>query len=267
MFESMKGSCKIFFCFYILFSLIILQRSDAQDKVLYEGEELKYVVYYGFIELGEVKLKLVSIREYGDDMFIGASCEMRSYKGIPLVDLDSKFESDMIYKDGELYSKEFRGIDKKEDGTVEINYKFEYDSGFVRVLKKYKGKVEIDKKMEFDKNLKFQDGLSLFYQARLNSFKAESRMIPVFMNESETSVNYFFSTVPEEIDADKFDKEILCTKCSGVANFVGVFGLTGEFAGWFSKDYARVPISAQMNVIVGNINLELDSYVRKDWRP
>ncbi len=250
-----------------MLSIMFLQFAEAQEKVLYEGEELKYVVFYGFIELGEVKMKLVSIRESGDIKFVTASCEMRSYTGIPFVELNSKFESDMIYKDGEIYTKEFRATDKKEDGTVEIDYKFEYDSGYVKILKKYKGKVEIDNRMEFDKNLRFQDGLSLFYQARLNSFKTDSRMIPVFMNESETSVNYFFSTLPEEIDFEKKDREVLCVKCSGMANFVGVFGLTGEFAGWFSKDHARVPISAQMNVIVGNINLELDSYTRKDWQP
>ncbi|MBK6505329.1 MAG: DUF3108 domain-containing protein [Ignavibacteria bacterium] len=252
---------------FVILSIMFLQSAEAQEKVLYEGEELKYVVYYGFIELGEVKMKLVSIRESGNVSFVTASCEMRSYSGIPFVELESKFESDMIYKDGEIYSREFRAIDKKKEGTVEINYKFEYDSGFVKILKKFKGKVEIDKRMEFDKNLRFQDGLSLFYQARLNSFKTDSRMIPVLMNESETSVNYYFSSLPEEIDFEKRDMDVLCVKCSGMANFVGIFGLSGEFAGWFSKDYARVPISAQMNVIVGNINLELDSYTRKDWQP
>ncbi len=241
--------------------------SAAQEKTLYAGEELKYVVYYGFIQLGEVNLKLVSISEIGNEQIVKASCEMRSYSGIPFVELNSRFESEMVYKDGEIYSKEFRATDKKEDGAVEIRYSFVYDSGYVNVLKKYKGKVEIDEKIKFDKNLRFQDGLSLFYQSRLNSFKPESRLVPVFMNESETSVNYFFSTKPEEINVEKFDKDVFCLKCSGTANFVGVFGLTGEFAGWFSKDHARIPVSAQMNVIVGNINLELESFVRKDWQP
>ncbi len=241
--------------------------SAAQEKILYAGEELKYVVYYGFIQLGEVNLKLVSISEIGNEQIVKASCEMRSYSGIPFVELNSRFESEMVYKDGEIYSKEFRATDKKEDGAVEIRYSFVYDSGYVNVLKKYKGKVEIDEKIKFDKNLRFQDGLSLFYQSRLNSFEPESRLVPVFMNESETSVNYFFSTKPEEINVEKFDKDVFCLKCSGTANFVGVFGLTGEFAGWFSKDHARIPVSAQMNVIVGNINLELESFVRKDWQP
>ncbi len=251
----------------MFFSLLSAIDSAAQDKTLYAGEELKYVVYYGFIQLGEVNLKLNTISENGNEQIVRASCEMRSYSGIPFVDLNSKFESDMIYKDGEIYSKEFRATDRKEDGIVEIRYSFMYDSGYVYVLKKYKGVVEIDEKIKFDKNLKFQDGLSLFYQARLNSFKPESRLVPVFMNESETSVNYFFSTKPEEIDVEKFDKKVFCLKCSGTSNFVGVFGLTGEFAGWFSKDYARIPVSAQMNVMVGNINLELESYKRKDWQP
>ena len=258
---------KIRLLLFVFLSIANSITLTAQDKTLYAGEELKYVVYYGFIQLGEVKLKLNTISENGNEKTVKASCEMRSYSGIPFVDLNSNFESEMIYKDGEIYSKEFRAIDKKKDGTVEIKYNFVYDSGYVRVLKKYKGIVEIDEKIKFDKNLKFQDGLSLFYQARLNSFQPDSRQVPVFMNESETSVSYFFSTKPEEIDVEKFDKEVFCIKCSGTANFVGVFGLTGEFAGWFSKDHARIPVSAQMNVMVGNISLELESYIRKDWQP
>ena len=43
----------------ILFLLMCLNVEDSfsQDKVMDVGEELNYVVYYGFIKLGEVNMK------------------------------------------------------------------------------------------------------------------------------------------------------------------------------------------------------------------
>lgn len=238
----------------------------GQDKVIMKGEELRYIVYYGFIEIGEVKMKVISEEPSESGRLVTASCEMRSFEGIPFVELDSRFESDMIIKNGEIYSREFRAVDRKEEGTVEVRYNFNYDSGYVKMLKTYKGKTEVDGRLEFDKRLRFQDGLSLFYQARINSYSNDNRQVPVFMNEAETNVSYFFSTVTEELELDELDAVVNCLKCSGMAAFVGVFGLTGEFAGWFSSDDARVPVMAKMNVLVGNVTLELVSYKRTGWR-
>ena len=128
------------------------------------------------------------------------------------------------------------------------------------------GKIERDEKIKFNSNVKFQDGLSLFYLARLNSFSSENFLIPVFMNEVETSVNYYFSTKSEDVSISIADNDINSVRCNGVANFEGIFGLTGEFIGWFSNDDARVPVKSQLNVTIGSITLELDSYKREGWR-
>jgi hypothetical protein len=173
----------------------------------------------------------------------------------------------MAYDDKQLYSKRFKATEYKEDAVVITEYRFNYDSDFVYVNKTNKGKTERDEKINFNKNIKFQDGLSWFYNARLNSFSAENFLIPVFMNETVTSVNYFFASLPEEVSISLFDDDINGVRCNGNANFVGVFGLTGEFAGWFSNDEARVPLKSQLNVVIGNITLELDSFKRKGWKP
>ncbi|MBX7041661.1 MAG: DUF3108 domain-containing protein [Ignavibacteria bacterium] len=253
------------FAVLMFFLLSVSSVVKSQEQVFTEKEELNYIVSYGFIELGEVRIEINSVSQRNGAKHITASCDMKSYSGIPLVELDSRFESDMIYSGGELYSKEFRAVDRKKEGVVEIRYVFEYDSGYVRVKKKFRGATEIDKNMEFDRNLRFQDGLSLFYLSRLNSFETRSRQIPVFMNESEATVSYYFSAVPEEVELDEIGVDVNSIKCTGSANFVGVFGLTGEFAGWFTDDNARVPVMAKMNVLIGNVTLELKSYVRKGW--
>ena len=250
----------------LAFILFLNTNIYSQSEVLSEGEELNYVVYYGFIKLGEVNMNITGKKVENNITTYFARSEMKSYKGVPFVNLNNVFESDMEFKENELYSKRFKAIEFNEDGKVVIEYIFNYDSNFVKVKKDYNGKTEIDKTIPFNKNVKFQDGLSLFYKARMNSFSGDNFLIPVFMNETETSVNYYFSATKENISISMFDEDIKSVRCNGVANFEGVFGLTGEFAGWFSNDRARVPLKSQLNVLIGNITLELDSYKRNGWK-
>lgn len=251
--------------FLIIFSSVV--KSHSQSRVLSEGEELNYIVYYGFIKLGEVKMKVTGKFSEKEKNIFTAKASMKSYKGIPFVSLNSMFESDIVFDGKEMYSRRFKATEYNDEGEITIEYKFNYDSQFVYVHKVNKGKVERDDIIHFNKNVKFQDGLSLFYSSRLNSFSAENFLIPVFMNEAETSVNYYFSAKAEEISLSVLDDDVSAVKCNGVANFTGVFGLSGEFAGWFSNDDERVPLKSQMNVIIGNVTLELDTYKRTGWKP
>ncbi|MBL8008432.1 MAG: DUF3108 domain-containing protein [Ignavibacteria bacterium] len=250
-----------------LFSLIISGESISQRNVLSDGEELSYVVYYGFIKLGEVNMKLHKGTEEKGNTVYYAKSEMKSYSGVPIVSLNTVFESDFIFDGKDLYTKRFFATEYHDDGIITIEYKFYYDSSYVYVRKVNRGNVEKDERINFNTNIRFQDGLSLFYKARISSFTTDNHMIPVFMNESETSVNYFFSESKDEVSIDITDNDVRCTRCTGNVNFEGVFGLSGEFAGWFSDDNARVPLKAQLNVIIGNVTLELDSYKRKGWNP
>ncbi len=251
----------------IISIFIFAHKILSQEKVFLEGEELNYVVSYGFIKLGEVKIDLLTRKIENDKVIYSARSTMKTYDGIPLISLNSVFESEMVYDGKEIYSKRFKAMEYKNDGLVTIEYKFNYDSDYVNVHKENKGKTERDENIKFNKDIKFQDGLSLFYKSRLSSFSSENFLIPVFMNEKETSVNYYFSSVNDEISISLFKNDINTKKCDGVANFTGVLGLSGEFAGWFSNDEARIPVKSQMNVVIGNITLELDSYKRTGWAP
>lgn len=261
-----SGYSKILiWCIILLSTISSFNVVMSQSKVLQVGEELNYTVNYGFIEIGSVTIKLTGKKTVGSNEIYTSTCTMRSNKGIPFVDLNSNFESEMLYNGNDLYTIRFKATEVKDDGKMEIEYKFHYDSNYVYVLKNNLGNIEIDKNIPFNQNVKFQDGLSLFFKSRLNSFSSENFMIPVFMNESETSVNYYFNTQKEEVFVPVFDEDLNSFRCNGVANFEGVFGLSGEFAGWFSDDEARVPLKSQMNVIIGSVTLELNSFKRNGW--
>ena len=53
----------------------------------------------------------------------------------------------------------------------------------------------------------------------------------------------------------------------GFAYFTAVFGLTGDFSGWFSNDTAKIPLRAKLQVKIGSVSLELKCWKRKNWKP
>ena len=63
------------------------------------------------------------------------------------------------------------------------------------------------------------------------------------------------------------DYDISSNFVDGVSYFKAVFGLTGDFSGWFSNDAAHIPLKAKLEVEIGNVTLELKSWKRKNWSP
>jgi hypothetical protein len=128
--------------------------------------------------------------------------------------------------------------------------------------------LERDDTIKFDKLPKYQDGLSVFYNARVGSIKPKPYRIPVYMNEEESNVNYSFNMNEDVVSVEGIDYDISTIKIEGIALFKkAIFGLTGEFIGWLSKDLSRVPVKAQFNVLIGKITMELSSYKKAGWKP
>lgn len=256
-----------FLVLLLFISFTSAQNAHAQHEVFQQGERLTYVAYYGFIALGEFTSEVVSVRDSAGLKIVKAVCEMKSYSGIPLVTVNSRYETEMIFDGRDVHSRFFTSVDYRDEDKFESYYSFDYVRGIVKMRGIRNGTVEVDRPEEFDKNLRFQDGLSLFYQARLSSYSAENQMIPVFMNMAQTSVSYFFSSKKVDIEVDVLEKDLQALRCEGNAKFKAILGLTGEFEGWFSNDKARVPLEAQLNITLGSISLELKSFSRNGWNP
>lgn len=244
---------------------------SQQDKILEIGEELNYSVYYGFIKLGEVKFKITGKGKEGKKDSFTSTASIKSFESIPLVNINYIFESIMMYDKSEVHSTKFTATEFKEKSITNIYYTFDYDDKMIRTVKEVDGKEEGKNDFKLDKEKMYQDGLSLFYNARLQSLNDKIKEtggrynVPVYINEKESSVRYSFNTRPESVEIDMVDYDVKCIRVAGVADFVGVFGLTGEFAGWFSDDESRVPIKAKFNVTIGSITLELTSFKKRNW--
>jgi hypothetical protein len=237
----------------------------ASERELFVGEEITYVVKYTLLKLGEIKLKVLSKKVVNGKNVYSTIAFMDSYNGIPFVGLHQQYESKI---NSNFFSDYFRGINKSPEMTVFSDYFFDYSKWHVRVKR---GKINpyqlwVDTTGKVENQL--QDGLSLFYYARVNvGQKNKSEIVPCFVNEKKvtTRINYYDKVQSVTIDA--VDYPVATYRLDGETNFVSVYGLTGYFEGWFSKDDARIPIVAKMNVIIGRVTLELIHWKRPGWNP
>jgi hypothetical protein len=76
----------------------------------------------------------------------------------------------------------------------------------------------------------------------------------------------FYNEVTD-VSVDAADYDIECVRLDSETNFIGIFGLTGYFVGWFTNDEASIPVVANMKVIIGNIKLKLVKWKREGWMP
>ena len=228
------------------------------------NEELLYEVSYAFVKLGTVRIKTLNHYDKNGKQVYKAIAFMDSYK-IPLISLHSIFESEM---DETIYAHQFIASELDEGEWRYTKYDFNYNRDKVFCERGYpsnkrspiKDTVSLDKKL-------MQDGLSLFFKARQTLYSQKPENIPVFINEKKENTNIEYPCKREtiEIEAVKYPIDVLYFK--GKATFVGVFGLTGDFQGWFSNDAARIPIFARMTVILGSVKVELKSWTRTNWAP
>ncbi|MCB0722231.1 MAG: DUF3108 domain-containing protein [Ignavibacteriae bacterium] len=251
---------------------LLINNGYSQEKVMEVGEELKYKVYFGFIPLGEVTFKVnTTYAENGKNHYT-AKAQIKSLDDIPFVNVNYIFESVMVLdevdKEKKIYSDKFTSSEFKEKTITATQYDFNYKEKYIKVQMDKDGmEVQDFRKVPIDSNTYFQDGLSLFYDARIHSFANKNFNVPVFINEQISSVKYSFNINQDVTSTGNIDYDVSVIKVAGVADFVGVFGLTGEFVGWLSNDDLRIPIKANFNVQIGSISLELYSYKRKGWNP
>lgn len=265
-----------FFRAVLLFSLIIYfsgfsinhhpfagQKSLSSAKEMQVGEEIVYVVKYAFIKLGELKLVILEKKQNGKETYFRTKVYIDSYSGIPFVDIHQIFES---YFTTGNYSLFFRATEKEKNYIKFTEYNFDYNKNKVFVKKGKYNPFQIWADSSASINAKFQDGLSIFYYARMNSGQRKNAVVPCFVTEKfETMTINFYNSV-ENISIDAVDHEIPCTRLDGNTTFRGVYGLTGEFEGWFTNDVYAVPTIAKMHVYIGSVSVELIRWKKQGWQ-
>jgi hypothetical protein len=228
------------------------------------NEELNYEVSYSFIKLGTVKIKVLDRYKKGNRTVYKTIAYIDSYN-VPLVSMHNVFESEI---DEDFYSHQFIGSELIDKQWRYTKYIFNYAQNKAFMEHGFQSKNSIDWRDTADlKNRKYQDGLALFFYSRGTLFSQKDINVPVLIADKCETTLIKYPSENEEVEIDAVNYPIDVLKFEGRADFIGIFGLTGKFRGWFSNDEARVPIIARMNVIIGSIYIELKTWNRPGWYP
>ena len=154
------------------------------QKIIDVGEEITYVVKYLAFEIGEIKLIVQKEQIDGIDTVYSAIAYINSYEGIPFVDLHQIYETKF---DTKQISKYFKGSILAEDTTY-TKYHFNKNKNNIRIIKGRERTNEVwtDSTLTYDRD--YQDGLSLFYFARMRTGHQRKVNVPVFINEKLLTV-------------------------------------------------------------------------------
>ncbi len=237
---------------------------DSAGTILSVGEELIYNVSYVSVNLGQVRVRILEKRtEQGRNVYV-AQANIDSYAGVPFVDLHAVFDNSM---DERMHTTWFRSKIRGDQGVDTVSYLYEYPDRRLVVVKR---PAPGDGKPANDTlaiESFYQDGLSILYYARQEAASRKQVSVPTVVSEKKgtTSFDFLAERTSEEIDAVDYPVDVVHFK--GEAGFVGIFGLTGEFEGWFSNDDARIPIVGKMKVLIGSVRIELMKWNRGGWNP
>jgi len=248
----------------VLFITVPLLAAAQPVPTMYlVGEELTYNVRFSFIDLGQIKI--TTVRAVTGEGYRGyfTRATIASYKSIPFISAEAIFESVV---DSGSFSRTFLGRSREGDDWSFSRYTFLYDRG-IGLMDIGANDSVITKRDTMALPGKVQDGLSLFFYAREYLFAGKPLSVPTIIREKKAQTTIDFRTERESVEIDAVDYPIDTQHFLGSADFVGFYGLTGSFEGWFTNDAARVPIMAKMQVFIGNVTIELMEYKRTGWTP
>ena len=259
-----------------LVSLVLLMTSDGDTGRAVEGpplaqasavvaqeEELEYEVSWTFISLGIVRL-------HGrPDRTVDAW--MDSHENLPYVDLHSVYHSEM---DSLLFSRGSQSVDRQEDGSWKgMMYVYDLDNNRV-IVEHTKHRAAdapphalVKRDTLMLPNVRFMDGLSIAYSARALAHTKKSATMPTVLMGKLGETTFYLPGENTTVDLDAVAYPVRAIAVEGTTSVVGIFGMSGDFTGWFSDDAAAVPLKGKLNVLIGSVTVELTRWNRKNWTP
>ncbi len=266
----MRYLAAIFFGSVVL--LVCLSGARLPDSlasvstVMIPGEELVYEVKWAFIKLGRIRVLTMQSEEAG----VYRSVAYSDSYDLPFVDFHAYSTSEM---DSTLFSIGSSLFEKNQDRWQRQLYyfdrstrKFVIEQAYVNELHQLPVPSATYDTLQLSYE-RFQDGTSILYFARANIHSRRSIAVPTLVRGKAGRTEFYLPAehTTETIDAVPYPIRVV--QLEGRADFEGIFGLTGDFIGWFSDDAAAVPIKAKMKVILGSINIELIDWKRPGWSP
>ncbi len=241
------------------------------DDFRFSSEYLEYDVYWKFLNLGKIK---VWTKVYGDSVY--STIQVKSNPYIFFVSVDYTFESK--FHKGKMFDSELYVYEVKDGIPLKTIFSREDEFIVAKQIDARNGDLKGQKSLNYYD--KYYHGITAFFAARILCGTGVSVYLPLLFATEEKNeyppfvmriekVRFDFPDEREEVEISTFKSEVKTIKFSGYASFVSkeLAGVTGEFAGWLSDDWARVPIKATFNTFLGVVRLELSKWEKDEWKP
>jgi hypothetical protein len=230
--------------------------------VLADEEEYIYEVSWSIFKLGTIRIK--SFRDFHAEAFID------SYEGLPMVDLHSVHFSVM---DSSFYSRGSRSLEKKGEQWWGLDYHYDLPARKILIDETYQKDpytTPTSRQTKDTLNLpdaNFIDGLSIGFFPRRFVQTNQTVVVPTILYGKLGNTTFYFNRKVVDEDIDALDRPVRAVEVEGTTDVEGIFGMTGDFVGWFSDDSLGVPIKGKLKVLLGNVTVELIKWNRKGWNP
>ncbi|RPH38187.1 DUF3108 domain-containing protein [bacterium] len=234
----------------------------SSREIINEGEEYVYEVSWTVFKLGTIHLK-VSPR-------YTVEARVNSYPSVPFVDLHSAHYSEM---DSSFYSIGSHTAEKRENDWWGLNYIYDLPRKRLIVEETYQKDLESP---PFSTQVKdtlplpsaaFVDGLAIAFLPRLYIHTVKTLDVPTVLYGKIGTTTYEFTNNKTTETIDAVEEPVKVVEVRGSTTAVGIYGMTGDFTGWFSDDAAAVPIKGKLKVLLGSVTVELIKWNRKGWSP
>lgn len=249
---------------------VFIEAKRTTDEPFFPaGEELLYEVSWWKFKLGTIRTKVLRVTKTGNSVQTHAAVYIDSYSWIPFVSLHTVFD---VLMDESCYSVVATSLMQEDGRWALVRYRYNRIENLLCIDRGYRREIGdtstiIERIDTLSIHPQTQDGLSLVYFARKSLRSNRTIIVPTIADSlvGRTVLNFSNKRTSIRIDAVNYPVDVV--EFDGRAEFKGIFGLSGNFTGWFSNDDATVPISARLNVTLGAVTIELKEWHRQGWQP
>jgi hypothetical protein len=258
----------IHFLITVLFISVLFGNAHTGEKtslIFLPGEELRYSVKWKFIRLGTITISRID--DGSDPATIRVSMLVESNPSIPFVDIREYNES--LIDATTLMTMEYYGDYRNRRNRSETRHIYDYENNAIYHYEWDTGTGRVIHDDTVYNASGFVNGPSLFSYSRARSASGSIIDIPTYVRGEIRNTRIDFTPGIEDISISAWPYPVRVRKYEGTADWEGGTsqGLSGEFTGWISDDFAAIPVRAEMKVVLGSIRIELESWDRPDWTP
>ena len=241
------------------------QNSQLEDSEAVLEEKFVYDVSWTFLHIGTITL--TTERIISDPGLLRITMDLKTAPMLPFINIDEHNVTIMRISDGMTFY--YYGKLKEDSNLSEVIIRFFESENFTVYETRDCNDGMITSKDTIRIKEPYLVGASLINYTRLFADSGLIKSVPTLLGGKFYPTIIDFCGPTEYVDIDNHNKPIRCYKYKGSADWEGnaTAGLSGEFTGWFSDDNIRVVVYAEMEILLGSIDIELSEWYNPGWTP